>query len=162
MLLCSGGMDNERRAYLEAELKARDGSIDVGYQTLVRNAILAMVKDLEIPEDDRKDAAVEIQQQYLDCIGPELDKFRSEQREEQKRIELAKCLSGCCDIFDCEEDCPITSYRGISYPSGDGSSCQEYVTDKFGCRLDAFGVKVCTWWPERISYRELRSCMRDC
>ena len=162
MLVCSGGLDKERRVFLEAELKNRSGILDSGYRELVRNAILAMVKDLEIPESDRAAAAIDIQRQYLECVGENLSAALREQEELEERLETVKCLAGCCDNFSCEDDCPMTSFHGIPYPSGDGRSCNEYQTTVFDCRLTQWGTTWCSWWPEQINYTALRSCMRSC
>lgn len=162
MLLCSGGLDRDRRVKLGAELERRGGKLDAGYVELVRNAILAMVKDLGIPEADRADATIKIQKQYLDCVKNNAGPLLDEPNKERKRLALAQCLAGCCEAFDCEDDCPMTSYRNISFPSGKGRQCWEGTTYEWGCRTNAWGFTLCQMWPVRISYGEMRSCMREC
>jgi len=162
MLLCSGGLDEERRILLGAELEKRRGNIDGSYIKIVRNAILAMVKDLEIREVDRASAAIQIQEQYLDCVKVHFREESEKSEKERKRLALAQCLAGCCETFDCEDDCPMTSYRNISFPSGKGRQCWEGTTSEWDCRTNAWGYTYCGMWPVRISYREMRSCMREC
>lgn len=162
MLLCSGGLDEKRKAYLGAELTKRGGTLDAGYERLSRNAILVMVGELGIDPNKRGEAAIAIQKEYLNCVGPMLRNTIGKFEDENKRIALAKCLSGCCKAFDCEDDCPMTETLGIPYPSGDGRSCKSYTTTKFLCSTTVYGATWCGLRPVRVSYSKMRTCMRNC
>ena len=162
MLLCSGGLDEKRRVYLGTELSRRGGNVDAGYERLSRNAILVMVGELGIDPNKRGEAAIAIQKEYLNCVGPMLRNATGREDYKNRRVALAKCLSGCCKAFDCEDDCPMTETLGISHPSGEGKSCRSYTTTKFSCITNAFGAIWCGLRPVHISYRKMRGCMRNC
>jgi len=158
LIYCGAGFDSESKARLDAELKTKGGTIDASFQKTLRAAIINVVKELEIPPQDRAKAIQGMYDSYLKCI----DARSSKQDDKEKHREGLACRTACCETHDCADDCPMVKVDGYPIPANDGASCKEGERTKWKCVTNNNGKTQCGFRPVIVKYSELRLCIQKC